>query len=1041
MIKKLLLLPLLLFATVLFAQNNVQKDSLLQIWEESTTAPEERMEALKWLIRDNYLGKAPDSCAYYGQLLMDFALEQENEKYQGFSHFFLGNAALSKGTYDSALESLNKALSIFESTGELKGKASTLNSLGIFYQYQGQLDQAIDNLIQATEVFYQVGDSVSTISPMMNMASIHEAKGDIQASMEFNQKALGMAVKFERRRYEGIARNNLGNNYKFFGDLPNASDQYLKSLAIVEEIGNTYGAISTLNNLGLLYSENDDYTIALDYLNRGLEMARSNGQLEGEAQSLSNLGTTYAAQKDYPKALESYQQALKIITDNQITFIIPYHLLQIGKTYMEMGQLEAAEKNILDGLTMAFEVGREEDIIDGHLSASQLYQKQGKWSPALSEAKKGLKIAEQSGYAEFTANLAGQLVSLYKHFGQGENALAMYELQDKLQDSLYNEENTRSLIRQEIQYRYRQDALQDSLANANLLAVQEAKVQRRNLISYFLLGILFLTLVSGGFILSRYRLIRQQKQIIQEEKNKSEAAYSKLREVDESKSRFFTNISHEFRTPLTVISGMSERLQGNDKAKGLIQRNTNHLLQLINQILDLRKLESGQLKTHFIQADVSKYLRYILESFHSLAASKNISLEFYSDTEPLDLDFDPEKLLRIVSNLLSNALKFTPEGGEVMLQLIKTPNHFQFSVQDTGAGIPESKLPYLFDRFYQVDGTSTRSGEGTGIGLTLVKELVELMSGKISVQSEYGKGSSFTVTLPKSNEAPVELDMASGLLGTELSTQAISSDPTSDYLAEGDGLPSMLIVEDNPDVMEYLITCLQGDFQLMFASDGQEGVEKAQESVPDIIISDVMMPKKNGFELCNELKADERTSHIPIVLLTAKADVESRIAGLERGADAYLAKPFNPRELDIQLKNLLAIRKRLQVRYASMEALAPTEDEAFMQEDAFILKLQQIVLDSMEEEGFGVPELCKKAAMSRTQLHNKIKSLTNKSTSQFIRSVRVKKATELLQNPDLNIGEVAMEIGINNLSYFSRIFSKETGLSPNKYREKWTSER
>lgn len=537
------------------------------------------------------------------------------------------------------------------------------------------------------------------------------------------------------------------------------------------------------------------------------------------------------------------------------------------------------------------------------------------------------------------------------------------------------------------------------------------------------------------------RLVKERTLKIEQDKETIEAYAEQLKSLDEAKSRFFTNISHEFRTPLTVISGMADQILGPGKAKKLIQRNTHHLLLLINQILDLRKLESGRLELNFIQSDVVKYLRYILESFHSLAADKGVAVEFQSHVNEMIVDFDPEKLLRIVSNLVSNAVKFTPEGGKVLLQVKKSDLYYQFTIQDDGLGIPDEKIPFLFDRFYQVDGTMTRSGEGTGIGLTLVKELVELMKGTVQVSSQADMGSAFTIQLPIKNNAPIDVNLEKHLLSSNSVPQA-SPSPVNYAEGEGDALlPSLLLVEDSPDVMEYLITCLQGEYRLSFATDGQEGIDKALKEVPDIIISDVMMPHRDGFDLCNTLKLDERTSHIPIVLLTAKADTDSRITGLERGADAYLAKPFDRRELDVQLKNLLALRKRLQARYASLLSFPETADESLKQEDEFVIKIRQLVLDNMEEEGFGVSELCQKAAMSRTQLHNKIKSLTNNSTSQFIRSIRIGKAIELLLKSDLNVNEIAFEVGFTNRSYFSRIFTEQTGLSPNKYREHKALER
>ena len=510
---------------------------------------------------------------------------------------------------------------------------------------------------------------------------------------------------------------------------------------------------------------------------------------------------------------------------------------------------------------------------------------------------------------------------------------------------------------------------------------------------------------------------------------------ARLKELDEAKTNFFTNISHEFRTPLTVIMGMADRIERPERAGQLIKRNARHLLTLINQILDLRKLESGDLNVRLIQGDVTTYLKYLMESFQSLAEDKDIRLIFESEPQTIVLDYDPEILLYIVFNLLSNALKFTPSGGEVKLKVIvdtaEVNGYYQFSVADTGIGIPEKDLPRIYDRFYQVTDEQNTRGGGTGVGLHLVEQLVKLRAGTIHVESQLGSGTTFTVRMPYTQDAdPVDrvpsITLEEG--GVPIAKPGLAE--ASDEMVD---LPSLLVVEDNPDVREYLAINLESDYRLLFARDGIEGQKMAMENVPDIIVSDVMMPGMDGFTLCNHLKTNPITSHIPIVLLTAKADVDSRVTGLERGADAYLAKPFDKKELEAQLQNLLAIRQQLRARYAGLDLPEPTTDTATQQEDQFITGLRETILDHISDEQFGVTELCREAAMSRTQLHNKLKSLTGSPTSHFIRHVRIRKAIALMADPDLNVGEIAMEVGISNPSYFSRIFTQETGLSPTKY--------
>lgn len=540
-----------------------------------------------------------------------------------------------------------------------------------------------------------------------------------------------------------------------------------------------------------------------------------------------------------------------------------------------------------------------------------------------------------------------------------------------------------------------------------------------------------------GSILFLYRFQLNRKLV--------KAETQRLRELDEVKNRLYTNITHEFRTPLTIILGMSDRIaahpkQWSNKGLNMIKRNGQSLLRLINQMLDLSKLESGKLPLNLIQSNVVPYLSYILESFHSYGEMKDIRVHFYAEEDEIIMDYDPDNLLKIISNLLSNAIKFTAEGGNVYLTVDRQEDSFLIiSVRDTGMGIPAAKLPHIFDRFYQADASHTRQGEGTGIGLALTQELVRLMDGQISVKSKENKGTEFKILLPISKNAPFQTsfnlehinrkqDMLAGTAQAGTAQNIVSLGIKSD-------VPHLLIVDDNKDIVQYLVSSLQDRYQIEVAYNGQEGIDKAIGRTPDIIISDVMMPEKDGFDLCDTLKNDERTSHIPIVLLTAKADVESRIAGLKRGADAYIPKPFNETELRVRLEKLIALRQELQKRYASF-APSTSEKIDIQIEDAFLLKVREIIEQNISDSEFNLAKLCRAIGMSRSQIFRKIKALTGKSTTQFIRSHRVHKGKKLLETTDLNVSEVSYKVGFSTLAHFSNCFKEEFGVAPSYIKDK-----
>ncbi len=552
--------------------------------------------------------------------------------------------------------------------------------------------------------------------------------------------------------------------------------------------------------------------------------------------------------------------------------------------------------------------------------------------------------------------------------------------------------------------------------------------------------LLYLALVTiGGWLFYRYQL--QQRLEHQET--------LRLKELDDFKTRFFTNITHEFRTPLTVIMGMSEQVLSDGVTQSnpvtiaqpltLIKRNGENLLRLINQILDLAKLESKSMKINYIQGDILTFLKYITESLHSLANAQNLILRVESDEAKIVMDYDPERFLQIIHNLLSNAIKFTPSGGKIVLRADIKDNWLHISVSDSGAGIPADELPFLFERFFQAKNQEHAKAGGTGIGLSLTAELVKAMRGEITVSSTIGMGSTFVVKLPMTNnstfvEKPTSINIETWKDAMQKSPTRSSSAPQMET-----ALPHILIIEDNPDVVEYLHACLQGKvdpmgrpYVLDFAYNGQAGIEKALENIPDLIVSDVMMPIKDGFEVVEALKNDALTSHIPIILLTAKADVQSRLAGLRRGADAYLSKPFHQEELLVTVENLLELRRKLQLKYQQY-ALNPTDPELQVTsdiEDSFLQKVREIIDANYSQDDFGLPQLCQKIGMSRSQLFRKMKALTDIAPSDLIRSHRLNKAKALLESGATNVTEAAWQVGFKDPSYFSKLYQEEFGVAP-----------
>ncbi|MEQ9376202.1 MAG: response regulator [Imperialibacter sp.] len=539
------------------------------------------------------------------------------------------------------------------------------------------------------------------------------------------------------------------------------------------------------------------------------------------------------------------------------------------------------------------------------------------------------------------------------------------------------------------------------------------------------------------------RLVAQRTQEIEQKNAQLEVQANQLQEMDKVKSNFFANISHEFRTPLTLILGpLNDRADGKDAVMpssllSMMKSNADRLLRLINQLLDLSKLETGSLKIEAGKHDFVSFVKGLTRSFESLAENRGLKLSIYSEVDSLDIFFDTDKIEKVFFNLIANAIKFTEDGGTISLTIRDLQESVEIDVADSGIGIQEDQLTNIFERFYQVDSSTTRFQEGSGIGLALTRELVELHHGSIRVKSARDKGTVFTVTLLKGSAHFGAGDIATEKVTIDVATKPVKAKVlTENSIVADDDRLVVLVVEDNPDVRAYIKSQLERQFRIIEAGDGEEGFAMSREQVPDLIISDVMMPVMDGYTLTKKLKEHVGTSHIPVVLLTARADSKDKIEGLVTGADDYLTKPFDGKELAVRIDNLISIRQKLRERIRQQVLLEPSSAEAMSMDEAFIKKAVALVENHLADSELNVEWLSEEMAMSRMHLHRKLKALTDQSPSEFIRSIRLKRAHQLIGQRSATVTEIAFEVGFNNLSYFSKCFKEEYGLLPSELEEK-----
>lgn len=527
-------------------------------------------------------------------------------------------------------------------------------------------------------------------------------------------------------------------------------------------------------------------------------------------------------------------------------------------------------------------------------------------------------------------------------------------------------------------------------------------------------------------------------------------ARQKSEELHQEKLSFFTNISHELKTPLTLIAAPVDRLLNEETSKekiyllSLIKRNVVRMLNNINQIMDIRKIDRNQMRLKVKELDVISFVGEIIDLFTDLAHSKNIDLEYSHQDKEIIGWFSPEFLDKILCNLLSNALKFTPSHGEIIVDIFLLPqsgskeNLLRIEITDTGKGISVQNLPHIFERFYQVEPNKPEIvGMGSGVGLHLVKSLIELHKGNISVESKEGVGTKFVLTLPYTTNSYTEEEKTNSdyvyYHAEHLSTITVNPEPAQqDKVATLQTNNRILIIDDDPEILNFLKFELTGDYEIIVAENGRIGLEKAYETIPDLIISDIMMPDIDGISVCKELKSNINTSHIPIILLTAKSSVDDRIEGLEVGADSYIPKPFDIRHLRVRIKKLIELRESIRTNYAD-QLRHKTEEKpkgiSFIDEE-LLQKIIAYINNNLSDPDVNGESIAKQVAMSRMSLHRKLKALTGLSAGDFIRNIRLEKGKELLEAGGKTVSEISYEVGYSSPSYFYTCFVRKYGIPP-----------
>jgi len=742
-----------------------------------------------------------------------------------------------------------------------------------------------------------------------------------------------------------------------------------------------------------------------------------------------NLGSVLNELEKFDSSFYYFSMAKEIFlkTDNQEDMANLF--LCVGEYYELTGMIKEARENMFEGLEISKRINNKTAMLNAYHLLGRNHNKNKQFYEAIRYLDTALVFAYEAKNPRQKMLIAEELMIAYSALEQFSQAFYYAELFISMSDTLRDDDRNREMAKVEWDQQYEKEK-----------ELTAEKLKRSKLFMILLISVTGLIIVLVFIIFRSFRIKQKANRL--------------LLEMDQLKSRLFSNISHELRTPLTLIMSPLEEILSDEpgikpsrKTILMMQRNTKRLLNLVNQMLDLSKLDAGSLKQELVKEDIVKFIRVLIISFASLAEKRLISFPYNLPEGKLITWFDPDKFEKIITNLLSNAFKFTSEGGEVKCEVILPEQEnemMEVIVSDTGIGIPSNEIENVFDRFHQVESTNFNGSGGTGIGLALTKELVELLHGAIDVRSKLGKGTTFTVRVPVGKDhlseekfllkKPDEIDTIDYSIDhDDIKDSGESTEDIFQSTGSEDESPLVLIVEDHTDIRTHLREKLEDSFRIMEANDGIVGLDKAIENIPDLILTDLMMPRMNGVEMCNKLKTDERTSHIPVIMLTAKAEEEDKLAGLETGADAYIIKPFSMKEVRLRVRKLIEQRNMLRDRFSREITLELKDITITSVEDKFLQNTMIIIEEHMDDDEFEVRKLQDEVGMSRMQLFRKLKAVTGQTPSEFIRTVRLKRAAKLFEQNFGNVAQVAFKVGFNNLSYFAKCFKELYKVAPSDY--------
>lgn len=851
-------------------------------------------------------------------------------------------------------------------TQSIRDSLATLRQQGKKERDASRYDEALRLHIRGLDIARAVGDSSEWIQALNNIATDYRRMGMLDVAQSYHYQALSLCdessdTTYQMRKNRVKALNGLGNIYLSIYSYDDADSVFRQALEGEHQLGSATGQAINYANLGSIYSARGDDEKALDYYRLSMFYNKQDSNLLGMALCHLYFGNIYERRQQYDLALREYEQSDRMMTDLKDLWHALEPRLALASVYYHTHE-DAKAQALLDRAdATARQINSWEHIVEVHHLYFQLMQRQGRYHEALDHHL---------------------IATAY------QDSILDNEKLDRIHNIGINIERTR------------QQKMVDMAQNE---LQTEKRIRQQSAWLFGLTVILLLAVISALLYVQRMR----------------HHSMEMMREASRLREDFFTNITHEFRTPLTVILGLSRKIRENtevpqsvsDKAS-TIERQGNRLLTLVTQLLDISKVKSVIGEPNWQHGNICAQVAMLLETYIDYAANRGVTLKYHYD-KAIEMDFVPDYVNKVMSNLVSNALKFTPNGGTISVNLYQRGDRLHIDVSDTGHGISSDKLAHIFEPFY----TTGDMGEakGTGIGLALTQEIISHLNGTITAESQVGKGTTFHIVMPIQNR---------------------SADPVTETEIGNSGKPIIVVAEDNADVADLLCTQLEPFYEVVAARDGVEALKRAGEIIPDLVITDVMMPNMDGMALARAIRANDLTAHIPIIMVTARVTEQDRIEGIKAGADAYLVKPFNTEELLTRVAKLLEQRIMLRDKYAQTITQAPVSDDAI--EDHFLARVEQVIVAHINKgEDITVTMVADDLNITARQLHRKVTGLINQSPAALIRITRINCAkTIMAAKPEMPLKSVALACGFTDYSHFAKVFRTVTGVSPTA----WTAE-